>query len=226
MDSLQARVNTIQSDLQNSNGRLQTLEQGAKKSLSNEVDGIWTALQSSDKQIQEVSLEVQALVRAIEDCDPSSVNLNPQITWLGTNLSSIVTNLKKAESHADSAMSHAMNYRYQVKDVSKSVYRNKCELDKAESDGQTLAEEAQSQLDRSIKLMEAARDEIQSKEVMLANQTDYFDRLKAWKEERESELRQARNALSEAEEWARKEKRKGTALGIVRHLSSEGLLRS
>jgi hypothetical protein len=215
MDDLKAKVGTIESALQASSRLLQSLEEKAHKSISEEVTGMRDALMDSDHRIQYVSSKVQPFLATIEYGDPSSIDLSPQMNWLSTHLGFIVGKLQTAESRADSALSYAQTYRYQFKDVGQTVEMNKTELGLSQKNSEGLASEAKSQLRESELLMEQTQSKIRNKENEISRKAIRASLLRLRTQELESEIETTRSAISTAEREAERKKENGTAVGVV-----------
>ena len=157
MDDLTQKVGNIETALHGSRRQLQTLDKNAQASIGQEVDGMRNALTSGDGKIQYVSSEVQSFLSQIEhnDTDTSLVDLKPQMIWLSTNLGGIVSELKMAQSRAETAMNYANDYTYKVMDVGQEVEISRSKLTEARRDGEFLTSETQSELSNSQRLLAA-----------------------------------------------------------------------
>jgi chromosome segregation ATPase len=217
MEKITAKVVTIESELQNSNRLLQTLENKAKKSIGREVSQMSNALVSSDHRIQHVSSEMQSFLKAIEYSDqkPSSVDLSPQMNWLSSNLALIAGDFQTAESRADSALNHCTAYHYQVKDVGQDVETQKTKLDSAQQEGERLTSEVQEKLSSSQLLMEQTQSRIRDKENEIKAKTQRVSSLRSQKETMEATIRTKQAEISRANAKAERKKDKGAALGFV-----------
>ncbi|MCJ1401424.1 hypothetical protein MMC11_004637 [Xylographa trunciseda] len=220
MEDLTSTVGGIETALHGSRRQLQTLEKIAQASITQEVDGMRKALLNGDGKIEHVFSEIQSFLRRIEynNTVETIIDLKPQMTWLSTNLDEIVTELKKAESRAETAMFCTNDYTYKVMDVGQEVEISRSKLTEAHRRGELLTSEAQSELSNSESLLATTESKIVSKERDIRTKTNESKTKRERKLELDSEISTKNQEISRASRVRESKKDKaaiGAGLGFV-----------
>lgn len=225
MDKLTSKVGSIESSLHGSRRSLQRCEEMARASIGVEVVTMRDALLHGDRQIENVTSEVDSFMRLIEYRQASEVDLKPQINWLSGSIAAILGDFETAESKANEAMRQTMNYQNSVNDIGQDIAVQQRELEGASGKGMQLANTAEAQLRESERLMEEAQKSVKQKTIDIKNKTREAASLRSKLPEYQRSLKQKEGSLAEARRKAERKKDKAL-LGVVGNPSSHTICRN
>ncbi|KAH7136814.1 hypothetical protein B0J13DRAFT_625445 [Dactylonectria estremocensis] len=222
MEGLTKKVGSIECSLKQSSKDLNNYETTGRTEIGRDVVGMRDALLQSNQRIEHVAGEVKSCMRLIERCPAEDFDLKPQIAWLSTNITSILTDLQTAENKSQDAMAKTITYENKVNDVSQDIAVQQRELGLAQQESQQLAARAAEQLRTSQRLVDEAEGSMRQKTTEITNKTRQAATLQEKLPGLQKSLQQTQGSLTAARTKAGKKKDKAI-LGFGTAILSIGL---
>lgn len=215
MDSLSNNVSNIQHSLQSAKERLSSLDATSKNTVAVEVATVRSSLQNSLRKAQHAKLQMSSFLLLLENVeDPTTVNMAPQIYWLGRSLDGIAASITQAEASADSALQSTMDCCYQVMDVGRDVETQDDLLDECQSQAKELASQAESSLTSSEAILAQTQRDASAKEEEIRIKTRQANEKRTRKTELDREISQKNGQIAETHR-RRESKKESAGVGLV-----------
>ncbi|KAI7770219.1 hypothetical protein LZL87_002590 [Fusarium oxysporum] len=223
METLSSDVSKIQNSLQSARERLSALDATSKKAVASEVVAVRSSLQDSLIQAQHTKLQMSSYLLLLENVEnpERTINIAPQISWLGRSLNGIAASLAQAEASADSALQSTMDCTYRVMDVGRDVEAQDDLLDECQSQAKGLASQAESSLSSSEEILAQTQTKASAKEEEIRTKTRQATEKRTRKAQLDREISQKNGQI--AETHRRRESKKESA-GVGLMLTGIGLI--
>ncbi|KAG7411318.1 hypothetical protein Forpe1208_v009787 [Fusarium oxysporum f. sp. rapae] len=223
METLSSEVSKIQNSLQSARERLSALDATSKKAVATEVVAVRSSLQDSLIQAQHTKLQMSSYLLLLENVEnpETTINIAPQISWLGRSLNGIAASLAQAEASADSALQSTMDCTYRVMDVGRDVEAQDDLLDECQSQAKGLASQAESSLSSSEEILAQTQTKASAKEEEIRTKTRQATEKRTRKAQLDREISQKNGQI--AETHRRRESKKESA-GVGLMLTGIGLI--
>ncbi|KAF4950799.1 hypothetical protein FGADI_7932, partial [Fusarium gaditjirri] len=221
METLSKDVSKIQNSLQSARERFSSLDATSKKVVTAEVAAVRSSLQDSLTQAQHTKFQMSSYLLLLENENPATINIAPQISWLGRSLNGIAASLAQAEASADSALKSTINCTYSVMDVGRDVEAQDDLLDECRSQAKGLASRAESSLTLSEMVLAQTQKDATAKEEEIRTKTRQATEKRNRKAQLDLEISQKNGQI--AETHRRRESKKESA-GVGLMLTGIGLL--
>ncbi|KAL9565714.1 hypothetical protein ACKAV7_009896 [Fusarium commune] len=223
METLSSDVSKIQNSLQSARERLSALDATSKKAVATEVVAVRSSLQDSLIQAQHTKLQMSTYLLLLENVEnpETTINIAPQISWLGRSLNGIAASLAQAEASADSALQSTMDCTYRVMDVGRDVEAQDDLLDECQSQAKGLASQAESSLSSSEEILAQTQTKVSAKEEEIRTKTRQATEKRTRKAQLDREISQKNGQI--AETHRRRESKKESA-GVGLMLTGIGLI--
>ncbi|KAL7762936.1 hypothetical protein ACKLNR_006294 [Fusarium oxysporum f. sp. zingiberi] len=223
METLSNDVSKIQNSLQSARERLSALDVTSKNTVATEVAAVRSSLQDSLIQAQHTKLQMSSYLLLLENVESpeATINIAPQISWLGRSLNGIAASLAQAEASADIALQSTMDCTYRVMDVGRDVEAQDELLDECQSQAKGLASQAERSLSSSEEILAQTQTKASAKEEEIRTKTRQATEKRTRKAQLDREISQKNGQI--AETHRRRESKKESA-GVGLMLTGIGLM--